>query len=419
MKILVLPSWYPPRGGEFFREHSQALAAEGLDVAVLACIQTSIRKHGLTPFLFGTDFPQKTTDTNISPGTFHEIRSLYRTIPFLQKANIMGWISHLTRLTKRWISENGMPDLIQVHSSIWAGVAAAQIKKLTGVPYVITEHRSRFVYNTTEARQMFLPWHNPLLKEAFSGAAQIITVSDALQNKIISIMDNDDPTHDRIKIHPSGKQDTGRNNHSFRTKIPITIPNMVDTRFFNPAPHVPVKKPFVFFSLAHLEPVKGTETLIDAMHILTRKHAGKFHLMIGGNGSQRSLLEIQTKNLNLHDSVTFMGALTREEVRKQLHASHAFVLPSRFEAFGVVFIEAMACGLPVIAAKSGGPESFIEKACGTIVNPDNPDQLAAAMEEMAERYDEYNRDHIWQYTINKFSPKAIAAKYIRVYKELV
>lgn len=419
MKILVLPSWYPPRGGEFFREHSQALAAEGLDVTVLASIQTSVRKHGLKPFFWGTDFPQKTTDANISPGSFQEVRSLYRTIPLLHKANIMGWISHMGNLTKRWIRENGLPDLVQVHSSIWAGVAAAQINKTTGVPYVITEHRSRFVCNTPEARQMFLPWHNPLLKEAFSGAARIITVSDALQSKITSIMGDDDLTHSRIKPHAASIENTNQKIHLSEAKKTITIPNMVDTRFFSPAPHRPAEKPFVFFSLAHLEPVKGIDTLLNAMHILTRKHPGKFHLQIGGDGSQRRSLEIQTTNLNLHNSVTFLGALNREEVRKQLHASHAFVLPSRFEAFGVVFIEAMACGLPVIAAKSGGPESFIEKECGSIVNPDNPDQLAAAMEEMAERYDDYNRDHIWQNTINKYSPKAIAGRYIRIYKELV
>ncbi len=395
IRLLILPSWYPPRGGYFFREHSLALAAEGLDVTVMATIQTSMRKHGLINYIIGKDIPRTNTDITNIPGSFSEVFRPYRTIPFLNKANAFGWIRNAITMTETWIRKNGTPDLIQAHSSIWAGVAAARIKNRHGIPYVLTEHRSRFVNNTTEAQKMFLPWHDPLLQEAFANASRIVTVSRSLQNKILSITGKD------IQQGISA------------------IPNMVDTKFFNPSLKPIPDKPFTFFCLAHLEPVKGIDTLIDAMKLLTHDKMTPCHLFIGGHGSQRQALEEQTARLGLQQRITFCGALSRDEVKQHLHHAHAFVLPSRFEAFGVVFIEAMACGLPVIAARSGGPESFISDDYGIIVDPNQPSQLAEAMRHMTQHYNGYDRNAIWTNTINKYSPKAIATKYVRLYHQIL
>lgn len=409
IRIMVLPSWYPPRGGEFFREHSLALAAEGLDVTTMAVIQSSIRTHGLKNYITGKDIPKSAGNPTIAPGSFREAYKLYRTIPCVHKINIVGWIRNAVSLAGQWIRQHRKPDLIQVHSSIWAGVAAARIKRRYGIPYVITEHRSRFVFNTPEAQEMFLPWHLPLLYEAFTNASRIVTVSDSLQPKILDIAGS--------AIHHS----------------PITIPNMVDTRFFNPAitaksegsfrffstSSSKTETPFRFFCLAHLEPVKGIDTLIGAMKLLIEDGSLNCQLVIGGDGSQRHILEEQVSRLGLQQHISFTGALSREEVRDQLHRANAFVLPSRFEAFGVVFIEAMACGLPVIAGRSGGPESFITDDCGYIVEPDKPPELARAMKSMIHNYHSFNRDTIWNYTINRFSPKAIAAEYITLYQEII
>lgn len=392
---MVLPSWYPPRGGEFFREHSQALAAEGLDVTVLACIQTSLRKHGLKAFLMETDIKKTSSNQESYPGSFTELKSQSRIIPFLNKANVMRWIRCMTNKAEKWIIAHGKPDMIQVHSSIWAGVAAARLNKRYGIPYVLTEHRSRFVCNTTAAKEMFLPWHYPLLHEAFTHASHIVTVSQSLQDKILGI--SGDALH-----HP-----------------PVTIPNMVDTRFFIPSLKQIPKSPFTFFCLAHLEPVKGIDTLIHAMHLLAKDNPSHFRLVIGGDGSQSPVLKNLAIKYGLQQAIIFTGALTREEVRSHLHKAHAFVLPSRFEAFGVVFIEAMACGLPVIATRSGGPESFIDKECGIIVNPDQPVALANAMRYMADHYSSFNPDTIWKNTIKQFSPKAITGKYIHLYQQIL
>jgi L-malate glycosyltransferase len=464
MKILVLPSWYPPRGGEFFREHSLALAALGHEVTVLAAIQTSLGRHGMVAWIRGKDVvirndvytynddkdsqAQQLVGGGSGGGSFTEVYSHYRTIPFLYRANIVGWIRYVTRAVQQWIDRNGPPGLIQVHSSIWAGVVAARIGRQYNIPYVVTEHRSRFVFNTPEAEQMFRPWHYPLLQEAFAGAARIITVSDALQQKIAGIMKGDSRTmtnHPATRRHDHGMPDSeptvppgdhgmpdsgpekmpglatlGDEGHNNTKSLPITtIPNMVDTKYFCPAPAGKPTAPFQFFSLAYLEPVKGFDTLIEAFNILNIKFPHRFRLVIGGDGSQRQVLGAMVARLGLQAVIEFTGALTHEEVRKRYRTSHVFVLASRFEAFGVVFIEAMSCGLPVIATRSGGPETFIGPDCGLLVNADRPEELATAMEQLAANYDAYIPEQIRLQTINRFSRQAIARKYAAIYEEIM
>lgn len=411
IRLLVLPSWYPPRGGRFFRVHCKALALAGIDVTVLARITINIGKHGVKSYLTGKVCNQITTYPGMEPGSFTEIRNGQRFIPLLKKPNIMRWIHVMEKDVERWIRRNGKPDLIQAHSSAWAGVVAARIKQRFGIPYVVTEHRSPFVHNTPEARSWFLPWYTPLLKMAFSNADAIVTVSDSLQPKIKEL----------LSLNGSYNQTKHDGNTDTDVLIPsmVTIPNMVDTEFFVPPENRMEPPPFVFFSLAHLEWVKGIDTLIESMSLLEKMHPGFCKLIIGGDGSKRKELEQQSASLGLHQIIRFTGALEREQVVQQLQRSHAFVLPSRFEAFGVVFIEAMACGLPVIAAKSGGPETFINEHCGTIVPPDDPEALAMAMKNICQNRENYDTQIIREMTTRTFGKETISRKYAELYMTII
>jgi glycosyltransferase involved in cell wall biosynthesis len=93
-----------------------------------------------------------------------------------------------------------------------------------------------------------------------------------------------------------------------------------------------------------------------------------------------------------------------------------FVLPSRFETFGVVFAEAMHYGKPVIATRTGGPDSFITPETGITVPVDNIAETAKAMKTMYENIANYNADYIKEYAIHKFSGESISKKIISIYK---
>jgi glycosyltransferase involved in cell wall biosynthesis len=141
--------------------------------------------------------------------------------------------------------------------------------------------------------------------------------------------------------------------------------------------------------------------------------------VIGGDGPERSKLEQLAERKNLGAKTTFLGLLSREQVAAHLQQAHAFVLASHFEAFGVVYIEAMASGLPVLATRAGGPESFIRESEGLLVEPQNHEALAIAMEELFENYHTFNPEAIRQYAKKHFGGESVARQYIELFKGII
>jgi len=121
----------------------------------------------------------------------------------------------------------------------------------------------------------------------------------------------------------------------------------------------------------------------------------------------------------LNTFIRFEGQMERETVKQRMQESQAFVLASRFEAFGVVFIEAMACGIPVIGTYSGGPPDFVENQHGILVEADSPSELAEAMQEIKNRYQSFNRENIRADAVSKFSREAVALQYYELIKNLL
>ena len=388
IRILVIPSWYPPNGGYFFKEHAMTLAQLGIEVDVLAGVHRSLRSLSISQI--HAAFSTKSA----SSGTFREFRRDCWIVPFSEKANFAVWLHMMGQFFEWYVRTHGTPHIIIAHSAIWAGVLASKIKKTHGIPYIIVEHRSRFVFNTPESRAMFKPWYDPFLKRAFETASHIVTVSSCMQDY----------------IRKCGGE--------IKEKI-SSIPNMVDTDFFHPAPAPLPLEPFTFFSLGSLENVKGMDVLLKAFAILHRLFPGQYRLIIGGSGGEQKKLESFVAENNLNTFIRFEGQMERETVKQRMQESQAFVLASRFEAFGVVFIEAMACGIPVIGTYSGGPPDFVENQHGILVEADNPSELAEAMQEMKNRYQSFNRENIRADAVSKFSREAVALQYYELIKNLL
>ena len=174
---------------------------------------------------------------------------------------------------------------------------------------------------------------------------------------------------------------------------------------------------FIFFSVAFLEGEKGFDTLIKAFSKKFKNE--KVRLVIGGDGSQREWLEGIAKSEGIENQVTFTGALSREEVSSWMNKCDVFVLPSRYETFGVVYIEALASGKPVIGTFNGGAEDIVSKDVGILVEIDNIKDLSEAMEYMRKNNKKYEPDKLRKYCTEKFSANVIIKKIINVYKEVI
>jgi glycosyltransferase involved in cell wall biosynthesis len=157
---------------------------------------------------------------------------------------------------------------------------------------------------------------------------------------------------------------------------PIDLAPWDELRRSSPAPP---ERPTIL-SVARQYPRKDTATLLRAL-ARVRERVPDVHLRIVGGGPEIPALRTLAGELELGDSLTLHGALAEDrQVREAYFAAHVFCLPSRQEGFGIVFLEAMAAGLPVVAARAGAvPEVVEEGETAILVPPGDPDPLADAL----------------------------------------
>lgn len=139
-----------------------------------------------------------------------------------------------------------------------------------------------------------------------------------------------------------------------------------------------------FVYLGRLADWKGVTFLLDAFKIVA-KQSESVQLEILGEGDQRNALQDQANRLNLAAKINFAGWLSPQEASKRLRQCDVFVLPSLHEVGGIVLLEAMAVGLPVICTDWGGPASHVSNDAGIRVKPENPEQFVRGLAEAMSR----------------------------------
>ncbi|WP_404393188.1 glycosyltransferase [Pseudoalteromonas phenolica] len=362
MKILVLPSWYPPYGGGFFEAQAEGLLEQQQDVQVLSIERVSPRNFlswvKALICIFFADYNIR-QDKRLSV-----IVSQIPGIPRLDRLHAFLYAYKSYKVFKKFSKNNDYtPDVIHAHSLIWAGFAAFKIKSKFNIPYIVTEHRGRFSNNQfvscAEKKEM------SLLEVALAAqhASKILCVSSVLIPFIKSIA-------------PSSNIET--------------LPNLVNTESFK-VKTVSPKKGTVFICVASLIPLKNHENLLRAFHEIVQSDD---LLYIVGDGVLKEKLKLLCKQLDLCKQVYFAGHASPEQVAAYLEKSDVFVLPSKYEAFGVVYIEAMSVGLPVIASKGTGAVDFVDSENGRLVEPSNINELAETMLFFKENKTKFNVDLI-------------------------
>jgi len=387
-RILIIPSWYPPDGGYFFKEHSEAISKMGWKTDVLVNRLVGLRKLIKTGWSALQGY--RVNDEN----GLRVIRSFYLKMPGSEKYNIHAWARRTLRIYEKYEKQFGRPDLILAHSVTWAAYAACLIKFKHSIPYVIVEHRSFFVWSTEEARQMVKPFHIPFFELTYTHCEKLVLVSDSLKKGIEAVV-------------PSAM------------KRSMVIPNMIREDLFIPPKETRKSDPFLFLWAGRLEHVKGVDLLLEAVKTLSDTTDLQFSVRLAGKGSLREELEQEAVNLGVSDQVFFLGRLSRAEMLKEMQEANCFILPTRYEAFGVVLIEAMATGLPLIATRSGGPDSIVTKENGLLVEPDNPDELARAMKELIVNISSYSAKEIRAQTLKRYGDSSVMEQYNQLFLQVL
>ncbi len=141
------------------------------------------------------------------------------------------------------------------------------------------------------------------------------------------------------------------------------IPNGVDTEFWTPG--LDKRQPLIA-AAGRLNPVKGFDLLLAALAGLPQANA-----VVLGDGPQRPELEDQARRLGVADRLSMPGHLEPQAMRDCFRQASVFALPSRSEGLPLALLEAMACGLPVVASQVGGIPSVVTPESGVIVPPED------------------------------------------------
>lgn len=380
MHILIIPSWYPSSynnlSGIFFKEQAEALSKYEHKVGVIAIQGVGIRQI----------VEQKKINLSAEyylENNVHTYRKQYLDIKqknFLKKFKMYFFI----KFFKIYIKKHGLPDIVHLHSFLH-GDYALWIKEKYHVPYVITEHCSGLLRNAFDK--------NTLLeaKRVYTYASSDIAVS----HKFCDLLNKEF----NINFH--------------------YIPNIVNIDFFNLKPERKENsKKFNFINVAFLDKNKNQEMLINSFSDAFSKN-DNISLTIVGDGKEYAYLKKLIENLNLEKKVFLYGSASRLEVKDLLHTSDAFVLSSINETFGVVLIEAMSCGLPVVSTKCGGPESIINNSNLGLLCEIEQNDLSKALMMLYKNRLNYNSYLIREHIVNNFSEKAVVRQLNQIYKGVV
>ena len=377
MKVLFVTRGFPSEReimvGNYEAVQAKALAAKGLDVSVMAM------RWKPTRYLF---FNNRISHREVDGIDIYEFIYVSVSERFRFLRRFCSPMSHGFRKTfNKYLKEKGLPDIVHAHIVLYA-YNTLFLKTEYNLPFVITEHWT--LMNTgnvsKEVEEMSI---------AYRFADRVICVSQALADSL-------------------------KNNFQINS---IVIHNMVSDSFFKSARILSNDNHFTFIAIGAFRKNKGFDILIDAF--ANGRFPENVCLNIVGDGEERELVESKIRKYQLSNQVKLLGTKSPDEVNDLLCHSDCFVLSSRLETFAIVVIEAMAKGLPVIATRSGGPETFLQHEHGILVDKENVKELSDAMKYMVLHYTDYNSKQIRKYCYDHFSQDVIANQIVCVYKEVL
>jgi glycosyltransferase involved in cell wall biosynthesis len=382
MHILYIPSWYPlcPEdvSGVFFRDQALSIKKLGHKVGVL-----SLKLKSLKSFF---NDKKLSSSFEIDNGINTYRREVWSVLPKVPYGEAFLLKRVAKKLFKKYIDENGVPDIIHAHSSVYGGIIAVEIAKKNNIPVIITEHSSGFF------RNKYKKWQLRLVDKVLDKVRKKIAVSPSLAIQL---------------------------SERFATKTSdwCYIPNAVSDRFKKDFIPVKEKTKFRFLNLAIMTKNKGQEDLLEAFHEFSKENLN-VELWFAGDGPLKEYLESKVKNLGLENRVRFLGRVSPNSVPELLNDVDIMVVSSHYETFGVVAAEALMAGLPVISTKCGGPECIVEKMDGYLIPVGDKSAMVKAMTHALNNSHNIDRSLIVQRAKLRFSSDGIAIKLNKIYERL-
>lgn len=367
--------------GLFVLRHAEAVAREH-DVEVLFVVSRP-------------EVHQVETETEIS-GRLKITRIYYPKSRSRIKAlgRLMNVYRHIL-FQKKWIRKQidtgNRPDLVHVHVLTRSAIAAWWTKKKYGIPYLITEHWSRYIPGSG----LYKGW---LRKKATAFLVKHASAMTVVSHRLGRIM-----------------QEQGLKNPNY-----YKVYNVVDPDHFRikPGKTQAIRKKIVHISCFDESSKNITGMLRAVKQLSLQRQDFTFELIGDGpdlSASQDFAIQLAFPN----DMVSFTGLLEGKAVGEKLADGNIFLLFSHRENMPVVIFEAFNCGIPVVSSDVGGIHEILDAERGILVAPGDENALTSALNNMLDQYSLFDPEKIRAFSIAHTSPDAVRTQFELVYQSIL
>lgn len=388
--VLVISHMYPSSAngvlGIFVHKQVQKLIEEGCKVKVICPVPYVPSFLGLSDKLKAyIQIPKSAVIDGVE--VFYPRYIEFPRGFFLQYSGFFMYLG-IKKIIKK-IYRNFKFEIIHAHTAIPVGFSAMLLSDNYGCPFVVTIHGQDFQYTINKNDKCRKNVYRVLEK-----SNSVITVSTKLKNVI--------------------------KENKIREKIAV-INNGINPEEYGSIELTKSEKDYVILSVSSLIKTKGIDLNIRAVSILVKKYPNiKYY--IAGDGEEVKNLKKLASDLSLTENVVFLGRLPHVEAIKFMGKCDIFSLPSWQEGFGIVYIEAMNNGVPVIGVKGQGIEDvIIDKENGFLVEPHSVEDLVGTIEyilnneEEARRIGEEGRKTV----LSEYTWRRNAQKTIDIYNSII
>ncbi len=396
MNIFLIPSWYPRKNntisGTFTKEQSVMIAEMywnevNFFVSVVTTYSLSPRniKQSIRNLISYKNSKKEIVEVDSNYLEYTSFALSWSRYIF--NGNFNALVKNHRKILITMLNSGIKIDIIHAHVSYPAGYVAYLLSQEFSIPYIITEHMGPFPF------KKYIDNNKPIkeIELAINNAQKVIAVSDSLKNDIVK----------------------------FGYKEPIVIPNFIDDDKYKLINKIVSKNnKFIFLTVGNMVEQKGIDILLESIALIKSK-IDNIEFRIVGDGLKLESYISLSKELKITHLVNFLGKKNRDEVIEEFENCHAFVLPSKHESFGIVYIEALACGKPIIATRCGGPVSIVNKINGLLIDRDDSNALSAGILNIYKNYNKYDSQKIRDAFIDKFSKVVNIKKYVRVYRKVI
>jgi teichuronic acid biosynthesis glycosyltransferase TuaC len=389
MHVLLIPSWYSHLrsvgGGSFFRDQALALAAAGHKVGLIYPKLWGLRDYRAGPL----PAINRIRAEDDGPVRVWRVDTLHR-LPRFPGRDACKFAAAGTRLFDAYVAAEGRPDILHAHAALYGGVLAKRLAARRSLPFVLTEHSTDFA----QAKHRW--WQKRLIVGVLGAADARVAVSPQLRDILLD-------------------------QYAVQADPTTVVPNILTPAFEDAAPEAKAPGgPFVFLCAARISAEKNQEGLIRAFaRAFPPGGPGPdVELHFVGSGDGAPLMRLAA-DLGLGDQVKVIGLLPAEGVRRAMATADAVVLPSFVETFGVVVIEALSQGAPVVATICGGPEGILTPDSGILVPPGDDGAMAEALRAMHGRAASFDRARLRRDCLETYGHKAVVRQLESIYARVL